>query len=331
MAIPSPSVFLSWLRIRLGGMSPGAALADIIRRGAAISPTGITCRGKTDGGGAQVHAVISALALARATGLTYYHSPFSSIAHAEGDEAEWVKRWEDFFRLGEGERMLAPEDEARCVKLKDFIKAPAMWRGRDVIVEAEHFTGFTDANVDALAVSLPDIRRKYARSDKSGLTLHRDTGRLTMNVHVRRGDVSADHPQHSNRFTADETVLETIRTVREAAEAEGAALAVNIWSQGKRTDFAAYEAAGCKLFLDTDIFETIYNLTQSDVLLMAKSSLSYVAALLNEGICLYEDFWHSPLPNWVRIGSPVNLATDDFRAALRARRQDDQTSRITGG
>ena len=152
-----------------------------------------------------------------------------------------------------------------------------------------------------------------------------------MNVHVRRGDVSADHPQHSNRFTADETVLETIRTVREAAEAEGAALAVNIWSQGKRTDFAAYEAAGCKLFLDTDIFETTYNLTQSDVLLMAKSSLSYVAALLNEGICLYEDFWHSPLPNWVRIGSPVNLATDDFRAALRARRQDDQTSRITGG
>ncbi|MGX1196802.1 hypothetical protein [Parvibaculum sp. MBR-TMA-1.3b-4.2] len=309
MIVLSPSVVLAWLKTRLGGAPQSLAFARLMQDGVATSPKGLTCRGKDDGGGAQVHAVISALALARATGLTYYHSPFRSIAHAEGNEAEWAESWETFFNLGHGEKRLRSEQDAKCVPIKRFLKSPSLWRGGDLIAEAEHFTGFTDADVEALAAVLPDVRRKYALSDKSALTLHRDPGTLTMNVHVRRGDVSADHPHHSNRFTGDEAILETVRSARQAAETQGLVLSVNVWSQGDRADFLAYEEAGCRLFLDTDIFETIHNLAQSDILLMAKSSLSFVAALLNDGICLYEGFWHPPLPHWIQLQDPASSST----------------------
>lgn len=316
MIVLSPSVLLAWVRTRIGDTPQSLAFARLVRDGVATSPKGITCRGKDDGGGAQVHAVISALALARAAGLTYYHSPFRSIAHAEGNEAEWTEKWETFFNLGHGEKQLRPEQDAKCVPIKRFLKSPSLWRGSDLIAEAEHFTGFTDANVKALAAVLPDVRRKYALSDKSALTLHRVPGTLTMNVHVRRGDVSADHPHHSDRFTGDEAILETIFSAREAAEAQDLALSVNVWSQGDRADFLVYEEAGCRLFLDTDIFETFHNLAQSDILLMAKSSLSFVAALLNDGICLYEGFWHPPLPHWIQLQDPAsrNMALRDALA-----------------
>ena len=308
MTLPAPSTFVSWLRLQLSGLPSAAALAHIVGTGAAPAVQGVTCRGKTDGGGAQVHAVISALAIARATRLTYFHSPFSSIAHAEGDEAEWADKWEAFFNLGQNERRLGANNVPRCVSIKRFLKSPSLWRGESLIIEAEHFTGYTDANVEALKAVLPDIRRKYGSTDKSGFMLHRLIGTLTMNVHVRRGDVSVDHPSHSDRFTHDEDILGIIRMVRKAAASEGLSVTVNIWSQGQHTDFAAYEAEDCHLYLDADIFETFHNLSQSDILLMAKSSLSYVAALLCDGICLYEEFWHAPLPEWIQfdLRDPLN-------------------------
>ncbi|NIJ42050.1 hypothetical protein FHS78_002341 [Parvibaculum indicum] len=318
MIVLSPSVLLAWARTRIGGAPQSLAFARLVKHDVATSPRGITCRGKDDGGGAQVHAVISALALAHATGLTYYHSPFTSIAHAEGDAADWTEKWESFFNLGHGEKRLRAEQEAECVPIKRLLKSPLLWRGHELIAEAEHFTGFTDADVEAIAAVLPDVRRKYALSDKSALTLYNVPGTLTMNVHVRRGDVSADHPYHSNRFTGDDAILETIRSAREAAQAQGLAVSVNVWSQGDRADFLAYEEAGCRLFLDTDIFETVHNLAQSDILLMAKSSLSFVAALLNDGICLYEDFWHPPLPHWIKLQNPA-ASSAALRDALAVR------------
>jgi hypothetical protein len=36
----------------------------------------------------------------------------------------------------------------------------------------------------------------------------------------------------------------------------------------------------------------------SDILVMSKSSFSYVAALLHQGLVIYEPFWHRPMGHW---------------------------------
>jgi hypothetical protein len=48
---------------------------------------------------------------------------------------------------------------------------------------------------------------------------------------------------------------------------------------------------------------------------MAKSSFSYVAGLLNEGIVVYEPFWHQPLTRWVHKRVDGSIDADELRAA----------------
>jgi hypothetical protein len=52
---------------------------------------------------------------------------------------------------------------------------------------------------------------------------------------------------------------------------------------------------------------------------MAKSSFSYVAALLSEGVRLYEPFWHRPSDDWVYLGPQTKFSDTKFMNMLRAR------------
>src|SRR6202046_5831469 len=64
----------------------------------------ITCTGlKSEGAGSQALMVMNAINFARSFGLTYVHSPFTLIHHAERPTEEWVTSWETLFNLGDGE------------------------------------------------------------------------------------------------------------------------------------------------------------------------------------------------------------------------------------
>jgi hypothetical protein len=54
---------------------------------------------------------------------------------------------------------------------------------------------------------------------------------------------------------------------------------------------------------EASVFDVIQSMALSDYLLMAKSSLSYVGALLSTGVVFYQEFWHPALPHWKRLSS----------------------------
>lgn len=58
-----------------------------------------------------------------------------------------------------------------------------------------------------------------------------------------------------------------------------------------------------------DPLEAILEMTQSDYLITARSSLSYVAGVLNKGGVIFSapGFWHKPLPAWFNGGDLVQL------------------------
>jgi len=133
----------------------------------------ITCRGKTDGCGAQAHAVMSALAFAKAVGVRYLHSPFFRVAHGPKG-VDWALQCESFFGLGNGEKNAG----AATVPVEMVISKPRPL-GRTV-VEAPHYHAFLDRNPDFYRVIAPDLRRKYASSDKSELPLHHAAEGITI-------------------------------------------------------------------------------------------------------------------------------------------------------
>ncbi|MES1990126.1 MAG: hypothetical protein V4441_04130 [Pseudomonadota bacterium] len=287
---------------------------DLVQQGR-VSPTlAITCRGKRDGGGAQANACISAMAFARASGIAYLHTPFQFVEHAEGDQAAWTTKWEEFFGLAAGERVITPMQGA--VGVKEFLDRAALWKRDGIVVEAQHYQGICNAHPEMYAAILPSLREKYRSHDKSGIALHRGDEDMTVAVHIRRGDVSLRDAATADRFTSDERILKILHRVLAVLAAKGRTVRVNIYSEGRAEDFKLFADLGCHLHVGLDVFETVHNLAMSDVLVTAKSAFSFVAGLISTGVKLYEPYQSIAPDDWLKLDADGNFNHEALSARL---------------
>lgn len=248
---------------------------------------GITCAGKTDGGGAQVLAVMSALTYSSITGVPYFHTPFTSIRFEDG-EPDWHGRWERFFNLGEGEPVI-PND-VPVLDASQYIEAG---RPSGVIISLPHCHNFIhrDGTADAYSDEIRNsLRQKYANGAPKTRYTHQYIA-----FHIRRGDVSAGH--HTGRFASNARVLDNLRLFRMKS---GSELPLEVFSQGAASDFDFLpldQVTG--LHLDVDVFETISRMVCGQGLIMGRSSFSYLAALLGNGKVMTDLWYHRPLSSWL--------------------------------
>ncbi len=116
-----------------------------------------------------------------------------------------------------------------------------------------------------------------------------------MALHVRRGNVSA--VRWSDRFKPDHAVAASVARFREQT---GLTSPVVLFSEGRREDFAFLEPCGVSEFrLGEDVFDTLNRMVHAEGLIMARSTFSYVAALLGEGQVMLDEFYHRPLTGWL--------------------------------
>jgi len=287
---------------------------DVVRAGRVSPVLAITCRGKRDGGGAQANACISAIAFAHACGLTYLHTPFQFVEHAEGDQAAWTAKWEEFFGLAAGERVIAPTHDA--VGLKKFLDQSGLWKREGIVVEAQHFQSVCNAHPEIYAAIIPSLREKYHAHDKSGIALDKGDEDVTVAVHIRRGDVSVSDAATAGRFTSDERIAHTVREVLAVLAAKGKSARVNVYSEGRAEDFQFFADMGCQLHIGRDVFETVHNLAMSDVLVTAKSAFSFVAGLISTGVKLYEPYQSIAPDDWLTLDADGNFDVRALSARL---------------
>jgi hypothetical protein len=225
---------------------------------------------------------MNAIGFARASGLDYVHTPFTVIAHADRPMGEWVRAWESLFNLGAGET-LAEESDGEIV---DF-----WW----------HF-GLSPVEETVAC----DFRRKYYLNKSP-----RRNELFTVGVHVRRGDVAG--PDHF-MWTDEISVAKTVSIVRSILEANRLKYHICVFSQGRADDLAALKPA--KFFLNVDAIWTIQELIEADVLIMSKGNFSYVAAVISDGIKLYDPWLLPPMTNWVSRQPSGDFDVDAFERQL---------------
>jgi hypothetical protein len=155
------------------------------------------------------------------------------------------------------------------------------------------FFYFADAHPEAYRDVIPELRKRYYH--------HRSPVKnsvLTIAVHVRRGDVTV---QHHRRYTPIAKVVRTTERILSAMKGSGRQVRIVVHSVGCAEEFAPLRGLGVELNLYGDAIATFRQLVEADILVMSKSSFSYVAALLSDGLVLYEPFWHSPLSDWISL------------------------------
>jgi hypothetical protein len=222
-------------------------------------------------------------AFCRRFGFTYLHTPFARIEHTSGPDE--VARWEATFHLGSGYQT-AQDNGRPVVPLKTYARSPALWF-QPVTVALQHAHDYTDA----VGEDYDWFRQSHAKPSAAGP--------VRVAVHIRRGDVSAS--QNATRFTPDEQILAVLDQVGHVLNSAGATAHVHIYSQGAREDFIAYEKRGAILHLENDALADLLAMSEADLLIIGKSSFSYVAGVINPNIVLYEPFWHAPQRNWIAV------------------------------
>jgi len=246
----------------------------------------VTCTGHwSEGAGSQALWKMDAINFARFYGLEYVHTPFRSSRHTQRPMEEWAAAWEALFNLGAGE---SPCNDERRDVVDFFYNYAGLrqcfgWRRRFNEL-ADHFRAM-----------IPEIRRKYylnkspAKSDQ-----------LTVAVHIRRGDVTADEPGPYSLFTCNHAILQTITTVQSVLDARNVPYKMQVHSQGNTAEFADFSRLGAELFLNVDAVWTMEELIKSDILIMAKGGFSYCAGLISSGIKIFEPGFLDPgsCPSW---------------------------------
>ncbi|MFO1183209.1 MAG: hypothetical protein U1E56_00315 [Bauldia sp.] len=247
---------------------------------------------------------MSVIAFCHATGYRYAHTPLAEVAHTSGPDE--VAAWENAFNLGQGE-ICAADVAYPIVPVAAYMRRPQLWFHK-VVVAVEYLHPYTDRHTDVFDPLIGEFRERFAATSE-----HPADGRLTIAVHIRRGDVNA--LTSAARYTGNAILADRIRRLQQSCREAQLPFRTVVHSQGRLDDFRELAELGCEFRLDAKPLDSLSELVAADVLVMAKSSYSYVAAMLCEGIVIYEPFWHAPHKTWL----PTERI-EDFATLLAARR-----------
>lgn len=249
----------------------------------------ITFSGRSDGIGAQIHAICSLHAYAHLRGLTYLNSPMTQIAHGDGSPS-WDEDWNRFFNIP-----LTPETPVSACDSKPLKVNRALLLKDNTVYHCNRAHPVVDLFPESYSAVMPSLRKAYDDAPKEKCHVYTSGPEVKkIALHARKGDAAGHQSRESNLDSLKAKLLK----IEKSLSQQGVDYEIHLFSQGTPADFAALKDRNVHFHLNTDLFETFHSLVTADVFVMARSSLSYAAALLNQNAIFYEPFWHPRLPRW---------------------------------
>ncbi len=219
-----------------------------------------------EGAGSQSLMTMRAIEFARAQGLTYVHTPFTEIHHADRPMHEWAAAWESHFNLGAGEATVGGAGSHDAV---NFAFTFPMLRA---------LFGVEDEDRPFEESLVRDFRRKY-RLNK---TPH-PKGSPSVCIHVRRRNRHDFHSEDATDMACLARVVAQLRTIlRELRVGH----MLRVFSQGDPADFSPLDIPESQLFLDADPFWSMREMIEADLLVTTRGTFGHVTGLLCDGIVL---------------------------------------------
>lgn len=255
----------------------------------------ITCDASTDeGAGSQALMTMRAIDFARATGLTYVHTPFSQIHHADRPMQAWAEAWESHFNLGEGE----PRNDRDGGDTVNYAFTFPTLHALFGIETSE--SAFDDATIR-------EFRRRYYVNKSP-----RKNEILSVCVHARRRN---RHDFHAGDSTDLPRLARMLARLRSALGVRGVAYTLRLFSQGHAEEFHALDIPEAALFLDVDPLWSMREMIEADILVTTLGTFSYVAGLLCDGTVL-GDASGPPARGWIAYDADGDFDSEALGLAI---------------
>ncbi len=285
----------------------------------------------TDGAGAQLQRIYGIYSISRLLGVSYLHSPLNRVDYQGLSALEENVAEPDFHHqfnsLFQIKSDVMPTGDVHKIKIHDismdtFHQLVAMLTegetdGRPILAQLVMPYGISDHRPDCYEVCKQIS--PFASSDREGRPLR-------VAIHVRRGELLV---LDSDRLLPNAFYINVALNIAHVLEGLKIDYRIELHTEVPRKEFTVHRnhpginnriSAPTLLSPETcrlDEFRVLPNLVHcvnepavdclsklatADILVMSKSSFSYIAGILNrKGIILYYPFWHPPLSSWMTV------------------------------
>jgi hypothetical protein len=262
----------------------------------------ITYSKQTDGMGAQYQRIIGIICLAMKYDCRYLHSRITQMEHLPQPCCEYLNNIEDFFQIhnhfaGMDDRMSFDSiiDLDRNITEAILLEYKNMAASKNILLTIHHAYSMFDKNTQLYEIGMP-----FLNSIKKNIELpeYHIPG-VKIAIHIRRGDVSSH--MNAERYVPLYHFQKIINALSILHKNAHFFIFTEI-SPENASEFIDFQNANknisLKMMTDMNILTTLEYLIKADVLVMSKSSFSYVAGLYNQNTVFYMDFWHAKLDRW---------------------------------
>ena len=231
-----------------------------------------------DGFGGQYQNIIWAIIYSELNNYNFYYTPFSSMEHNYDGDPDFIDKKEKFINIIEHYPLV------ETLPNNTFVKQ--LCGG----VDGVNFDPIeNDLNKSLNLSSFLKIKELFHKNKKSIF----ENSVTNVAVHVRKQNI---HDNHTLGLYDDKYFLDIMNHIRVTYPGEKI---FHIFSQGDENNFQHFKNKDVLFHLNESIEKTFYSMVTSQILIMSKSSLSYTAAMLNDGIVYYLPFWHKPSSKWI--------------------------------
>jgi hypothetical protein len=212
---------------------------------------------------------------------TYVYTPILSIDHNYTNDFDYTKKLNEFINLAN--TFQCPEN-ITPVELDNIDTYPFVESHINELVKSNIFTTVKNA---FLSNKSSPFSKEY----------------LNVSIHIRRPNIVDERVlgadiSSCNRYTDDTYYLNIINKLR--ISINDTPIRFHIYSQGNEEQFHLYKSDDTIIHLNESIQDTFLGFVYADVLVLSRSSFSYVAGFLTDATVIYDpNFWHTPLKSWI--------------------------------
>jgi hypothetical protein len=269
-------------------------ISPVLRRLATSKFISLTCL-RWDGGGAQIHARYSVETFARTFGFNYWQQSITTVLPKTSDSI--LQNWNALIGQSLEEINQIPAGTlTKTNGLGDalFKALIARLRRIPIILVLDQCHNFTDVFPGKLAFYAPEFRE---RAEKALCSWEKEFKKPTPHIvmHLRRGLISDG--SDSLRVTPDANVLHQIAMLNRLYPGEK----IKVFCFQTEPELERVLPDNVEFDSNSSEFEVVLSCSRAKVFVMAKSSLSYVAGLLNPNTVYYQEFWHPKIDEWKKI------------------------------
>lgn len=263
----------------------------------------ITYHTTTEGAGAQFQRVLALLAICKIHNLKYIHKKLT-IGHNYDNDANWNDKWDYLFNIQNlSFNSIYILDTVNIYKLHlNDIPQIAMHKDKLFTIELPFDVVDLDPNKYYKAIQHDTIKAYDEHNSNRPLFLY-DKNKTNIAIHIRVINLHDDKHEFNNydklqgRFEITEKqYLDLINKLKSDYSNHN----INVFTQ--TNVFIKYknltELSNVNFHIETDPISSFHHMCKADVLVIARSSFSYLAGLYNKNKVIYLPFHHPPLDFW---------------------------------